>query len=168
MIHVCPLSRLHDLVEETGALHVVTLVRAVDVVVRPKSVAAENHLILDMDDIVDEIPGMLAPHEDHVAQLIDFAQRWDRKRPLVVHCWAGISRSTAAAYVAACALAPHRDESEIARRLRAASPTASPNPRIVALGDDHLGRRGRMIDALDRIGPAEMAHEAEPFKLIID
>ena len=60
---------------------------------------------------------------------------------MLIHCFAGVSRSTAAAFIAACALAPNRDEATIARALRAASPTATPNARLVALADAALGRR---------------------------
>ena len=67
--------------------------------------------------------------------LLDFVAAWDRAEPLLIHCYAGVSRSTAAAFIAACALAPGRDERAIAEALRAASPTASPNPRLVALAD---------------------------------
>ena len=44
---------------------------------------------------------------------------------MLIHCFAGVSRSTASAYIAVCQLSPHRDEREIALALRAASPTAS-------------------------------------------
>jgi hypothetical protein len=46
---------------------------------------------------------------------------WDRAHPLVVHCYAGVSRSTASAFIAACALAPHRDEAAIAQAIRQAA-----------------------------------------------
>ena len=74
---------------------------------------------------------------------------WDRAAPLLIHCFAGVSRSTAAAFIAACALSPRRDEGEIARALRAASPTATPNARLVALADATLGAR-RPHDPRDR------------------
>ena len=38
MIHVCSLARLHDTVNETGARHIVTLLRIVDRVQRPTTV----------------------------------------------------------------------------------------------------------------------------------
>ena len=82
-----------------------------------------------------------------------FARRWDRAAPLLIHCWAGISRSTAAAYIAACAFAPERDEAELAARLRKASPSATPNARLVAIADAMLGRDGRMRDAIAGITP---------------
>jgi predicted protein tyrosine phosphatase len=102
-----------------------------------------------------------------VRELIAFVGRWDRQRPIVVHCYAGISRSTAAAYITICNVAPERDEREIARRLRHAAPTASPNSLLVALGDTALGRNGRMIDAIAGIGRGEVAIEGVPFSLAI-
>ncbi|MET0606361.1 MAG: protein-tyrosine phosphatase family protein, partial [Beijerinckiaceae bacterium] len=90
----------------------------------------------------------------HVERLIAFVRDWgvERRSPLVVHCFAGISRSTAAAYAAACLLAPEIDEQTWAQRIRERSPTATPNARIVALADEILGRRGRMIAAAEAIG----------------
>ena len=51
MIHVCSLARLHATVDETGARHIVTLLRLVDRVQRPSRIAPENHLVLAVDDI---------------------------------------------------------------------------------------------------------------------
>ena len=62
---------------------------------------------------------------------------WGGQGPMVVHCWAGISRSTAAAFTALCAINPQVPEELIARRLREASPTAYPEPP-----DDPARRRG--------------------------
>lgn len=168
MIHVCSLARLHETVEETGALHVVTLLKDTDRVERPKSVAPANHLILGMDDITMPMDGYIIPADEHVRRLLDFVRGWDRAKPMVVHCFAGISRSTAGAYVAACALNARRDEMAIARELRRASPTATPNPRIVSLADRMLGRDGRMVAAIDAIGRGEMAYEAVPFRLDLE
>jgi len=98
-------------------------------------------------------------------QLLAFIRAWDRQAPLLFHCWAGISRSTAAAYIAACALAPDRDEAELARALRAASPSATPNAHFVALADDLLNRQGRMIEAIRAIGRGAEAMEGSPFML---
>ena len=168
MIHVCSLARPHDTVAETGASHVVTLLRMVDRVERPGSIAPANHLILGMDDIAAPIDGYTHPAEEHVVELIEFVQRWDRRAPLVMHCYAGISRSTAGAYVAACALNPRRDEWAIARALRRASATATPNSRLVALADRVLGRDGRMVAAIDAIGRGEIAYEADPFRLELE
>jgi predicted protein tyrosine phosphatase len=168
MIHVCSLARLHATVETTGAGHVVTLLKHTDRVERPRTVLAANHLILGMDDISAPLDGYIMPGDEHVRRLIAFVLGWDRRRPMVVHCYAGISRSTAGAYVAACALNPRRDEAAIARELRHASPTATPNALIVSLADQMLGRDGRMVAAIDAIGRGEMAYEGVPFRLDLE
>jgi predicted protein tyrosine phosphatase len=168
MIHVCSLSRLHRTVEDTGAQHIVTLLKDVDLVRRPDTIVPANHLVLGMDDITEPLTGYVAPADDHVMKLIAFVRRWDRMKPLVIHCYAGISRSTAGAFVAACALSPQRDEQSIAQALRRASATAAPNLRIVSLADRVLGREGRMTSAIEMIGPAQAATEAEPFRLDLE
>jgi predicted protein tyrosine phosphatase len=168
MIHVCSLARLHGTVETTGALHVVTLLKDIDRVERPTSILAANHLILGMDDISVPMDGYVIPCDEHVTRLIAFVRGWDRAKPLVVHCYAGISRSTAGAYVAACALNPRRDEWAIARELRRLSPTATPNIRIVTLADRMLERDGRMVAAIESIGRGEMAYEGTPFRLDLE
>src|SRR5512140_3790090 len=106
MIHVCSLARLHATVDETGARHIVTLLRLTDRVERPRHIAPENHLVLAVDDISMPAEGYTLPGQEHVERLIEFVGQWDRATPLVVHCFAGISRSTAAAYTVACALNP--------------------------------------------------------------
>jgi predicted protein tyrosine phosphatase len=168
MIHVCSLSRLYETVEGTGARHVITLLKDTDRVQWPQGLAPPNHLILGMDDIVAPMDGYIPPGDDHISRLIDFARGWDRAKPMVVHCYAGISRSTAGAYVAACALNPARSELAIAQAIRRASATASPNARLVALADHALGRNGRMIAAIDQIGRGIMAYEADPFRLDLE
>jgi predicted protein tyrosine phosphatase len=167
MIHVCSLSRLYATVDETGARHIVTLLRLGDRVERPHHIAPENHLVLAVDDIAAPMDGYTCPGDEHVARLIAFAGKWDRAAPMVVHCFAGISRSTAAAFTAACALNPQRDEREIAWDIRHASRTAQPNARIVSIADRLLGRGGRMVHAIETIGPGDLATEGYPFRLDI-
>ena len=165
MIHVCSLARLHDTVHQTGALHIVTMLKHTDRVERPDHILESNHLILGMDDITSEMDGYVTPCEEHVGRLLSFVRGWDRARPLVMHCYAGISRSTAGAYVAACALNAERSELTIARELRGTSTTATPNARLVSLADRMLGRDGRMVAAIESIGRGIVAYEAEPFRL---
>ena len=167
MIHVCSLADLHPTVKATGASHVLTVMANVAQVVRPETVLDANHLRVQMDDIIADTEGFMAPNESHVAQVLDFVRGWDRSAPLVVHCYAGISRSTASAFAAACMLNPERDEIEIARQIRGASPIASPNRLIVTLADKALGRDGRMVRALDEMGPGSMTVVGKPFRIDI-
>ena len=167
-VHVCPLSQVSVSVTQTGASHLISLINDDTPVARPVSIPAENHLYLGINDITEPMDGMILADRDHVRELIDFVGSWDRGQPMVVHCYAGISRSTAAAFIALCVARPDRDEHEIAERLRAAASFATPNARLIALADDLLGRNGRMVTAIAAIGRGELAFEGEPFSLAID
>jgi predicted protein tyrosine phosphatase len=168
MIHVCSLAALPETVKTTGASHVLTVMAKVDQVQRPESILEANHLKVQVDDITERMDGFVAPSEIHVEQVLNFVRGWDRRAPLVVHCYAGISRSTASAFAAACMLNPHRDEIAIARQIRAASPIAQPNRLIVGLADKALGREGRMLRALDQMGPGNLLVEGRPFRVDLD
>ena len=168
MIHVCSLARLQETVELTGARHVVSLIGDEGRLARPSTIAPENHLWLRLHDISDPLDGYIVPAEEHVTDLLKFVRGWDRRAPLVVHCYMGISRSTATAFTAVCALNPHRDEATIAQALRRASVTATPNARIVSLADRLLGREGRMIAAIETIGRGDLTAEAAPFRLDLE
>jgi predicted protein tyrosine phosphatase len=98
-------------------------------------------------------------------RILHFVRGWDRSAPILIHCWAGISRSTASAYTALCMLRPSADEEELARELRAASPSATPNRLIVSYADALLGRNGRMSRAIEKIGRGEHAYLGKPFVL---
>jgi predicted protein tyrosine phosphatase len=167
-VHVCSLARIATTVEEAQASHLVSLINDDTAVVRPPSILQQNHLFLGINDITEPQDGMVLPGEDHVRRLIDFADSWRREQPMVIHCFAGISRSTAAAFITLCATRPERDEHDIARRLREASAIATPNTRLVALADDILDRRGRMVAAIAAIGRGEMAIEGSPFALALE
>src|SRR6202171_4381900 len=105
MIIVCSLARLQETVGKSRARHVVTLVRDEELIrrereaLRSNGVEAEDHLWLEMDDIAEEMDGMIAPSEKHIERLLTFLKRWDRTQPMVVHCYAGISRSPPAGFV---------------------------------------------------------------------
>ena len=164
-LHVCSLALIAETVTRTGARSLVTLLSPGTQIERPIAIRPERHLYLAISDIVEPAPGQTLPEAAHLDELLGFVQGWDRAEPMVIHCFAGVSRSTAAAYIAACALDSQRDEFAIARALRAASPTATPNARLVALADRALGRRGRMNEAIAGIGRGQECSEGTPFAL---
>jgi predicted protein tyrosine phosphatase len=167
-VHVSPLSRIGATVAATNASHLVSLVKEGTPVERPVSIPAERHLYLGIDDIIAPMDGMITPASDHVRELLAFVGGWDRRQPMLIHCYAGISRSTAAAFITLCAVKPDRSEEEIALKLRAAAPFATPNALLVGLADTLLDRRGRMVSAVAAIGRGEMAYEGVPFGLGIE
>lgn len=163
-IHVCALSDVHDVIRLAQARHLVTCLDCGSLDSTPRDILAGRHLKLVMHDIEVEMAGCFLPSAAHVADLVEFVESWDRNAPMLIHCYAGISRSTAAAYVALCALNPQVPEDIVARYLRRASPAATPNRRIVALGDAALDRGGRMLEAAELIGRGQV-ELARPFRV---
>jgi len=164
-IFVAPLSLVEATVTGARVSHLVTLINGETLIDTPPSIDRARHLRLAMNDICEPQDGLVVPCANHVADLIQFARDWDQQAPLLIHCWAGISRSTAAAFISLCALNPDADEHGLARALRRASPTAYPNRRLVALADEVLARKGRMSAAVEHIGRGQLAEEAEVFSL---
>jgi predicted protein tyrosine phosphatase len=118
----------------------------------PPGLTPERRLLIASHDVTEPAEGLEHPGPAHVAELLDFAAGWSGDRPMLVHCWAGVSRSTAAAFVVACLKRPDLPEIELARQLRTLSPEATPNSLIVQIADDQLGRGGRMSQAVHAIG----------------
>lgn len=164
-IFVAPLRLVESTVAGARISHLVTLINGETLIDTPAIIGQDRHLRLAMNDICEPRDGLVVPHEDHVSELIQFALNWDQQAPLLIHCWAGISRSTAAAFISLCALNPKADEHALARALRRASTTAYPNRRLVALADRVLSRRGRMNAAVEHIGRGQLTDEAQVFSL---
>ena len=154
-----------ELALKHGANRAVSLLAPGDPFPKMTHLNASQHLRLSIDDVESSDDGTIPPARVHVERLIGFVEQWDRAAPLWIHCWAGVSRSTASAFITACLHNPETDETEIARAIRSASPTAKPNQRIVGFADDILGRNGRMLKALNSMGPNIFTEEAEPFSI---
>ncbi len=131
----------------------------------PLTHAPPHRLDLRFNDIAETRVGFVPPSEADVAALLAFAETWNGTRPLLIHCWAGVSRSTAAAYAIACARSERGREMTWAARLRVVAPTATPNPLIVALADRQLNREGAMSRAVAAIGRGAETAWGAPFEL---
>lgn len=164
-LYVCSMTKVVDTVRASGARSLVTILTAGASLVRPCEIARERHLRIAVSDIDKAVDGHVLPGEEHIDRLLAFIEEWDQTDPMVIHCYAGVSRSPAAAYIAACALAPHRCEFELAQDLRRLSPTATPNRRLIALADRRMGREGRMAAAIAAIGRGADCFEGAPFAL---
>ena len=165
MIIVGPLSQVQNLVDQHGVSHVVTLLAPGTPHEAPKGVDPARHLKLYFHDITGAMDGHVPPSARDAEKLIKFLEDWGKASPMLIHCWAGISRSTATAYIATCIYRPSKDEEELAWDLRRASPSATPNRLIVSLADQVLGREGRMLRAVEKIGRGADAFEGTPFVL---
>lgn len=150
-IVVSPLSLAPRLAKLHKVSHVVSLLDP-DTPFPVVREVGERHLRMEIHDIETPVDGLDICCTDRMKMILDFVGGWQRSAPILIHCYAGLSRSTATAYITACAHNPGADEEEIALALREASTNASPNRHLVALADAALGRDGRMVRAIERIG----------------
>lgn len=165
MIVVCPLSAVDNVVKHFRPARLITLINQDMMIDTPDEIETDRHLKLTMNDINFPQDGLKAARETDVERLISFIDDWDGTSTMAIHCWAGISRSTAAAFVTLCRLNPETDEHVLAGALRTASPSATPNRLIVRHADALLERNGRMIDAVAAIGRGAEASEGKVFQL---
>lgn len=84
---------------------------------------------------------------------------------MLIHCWAGISRSPAAAAIIALALDPSREDRELASTMRGLSSSITPNIKMIEIADHLQNRGGHFIEAFRSIGRGENAFEGNPFTL---
>jgi predicted protein tyrosine phosphatase len=167
LILITPLSAVPDALKSHAPSHMVTLLSEAYMIDTPAGFPAERHLKLSMHDIADP-SGDQAPGREHVDRLIAFGRGWDARAPMLVHCWAGVSRSTASAYTVLCdRLGPGRED-DIARALRERAPHAQPNRLIVRLADEALGRGGAMVRAIDAMGSGVMVTEGVPVEIPLE
>lgn len=164
-IWICSLAAAPQLASQLKPARVVSLLSPYDTFPVFDGIRRDLHLQVPIHDINDDIGEWRAPEASDAERVIRFVESWDRADPLLIHCWAGISRSTASAFITACVHNPKADEEEIALAIRAASETASPNRRLVAHADALLGRGGRMNRAVEAIGRGEVSVEARPFSI---
>lgn len=165
MIIVTNLRDSHSALEIHGATRAISILSPDTPHPDFPQLAAGQHLRLTFHDIASETAGLDGPKRHDAERLIDFIRGWDQRAPMLIHCWAGISRSTAAAFTALCLLRPTENENDLARQLREASPSATPNRLIVSQVDGLLGRGGRMIDAVASMGRGADAFEGRTFTL---
>jgi predicted protein tyrosine phosphatase len=167
MIHASSLGGLATLAASLKSFDLLTLLSPGSVGSHDwRSLAPARHLQLSFHDIAEPAPDLIAPDDATMRAIVDFG-RGIADRDILVHCWAGISRSSAAAYVIACDRNPGY-ESAIADELRSRSPVVTPNRLMVALADRQLDRGGRMIEAIARIGRGADAFEGAPYRLPLD
>jgi predicted protein tyrosine phosphatase len=165
-IIVSPLKTIGEMAARHQVREMITLIAEKHDFHRPGIVDPARHLSIMVNDIAFAgRDGLVAPQEAHVAEIVGFARSWDQSSPLLIHCWMGVSRSPAAALIAALAVDPDLDDAELARSLRRASPQATPNARLAEIGDAALARSGRLIAAVKAIGRGADYQGDAPFVL---
>jgi predicted protein tyrosine phosphatase len=151
-ILVSPLSAIDDAILRYRPSHMVTLLSPEHMIETPQGFERARHLKLGVNDIIDISQGTSPPARAHIDQLIAFAREWQAEAPLLIHCWAGVSRSMAAAYTILCDRLGAGCEKRVASALRARAPYAWPNALMVKFADEALEREGRMVEAIHVLG----------------
>ncbi len=108
-------------------------------------------LELRFHDIIEDDPGQIAPGPEHVDALLAFGRdlRAERSEParLLVHCHAGVSRSTASMALILAQAMPEQPAEAILRTIYRLRDKAWPNLRLIELGDRRLDRHGTLVAA---------------------
>ena len=164
-ILVTPLSQIATAIRRHRPSHMMTLLSPEHMIETPEGIDAARHLKLGLNDVAEIGLSDSPPGANHVDRIIEFGRSWDAKSPMLVHCWAGVSRSTAAAFILLCDRTEPGFEREIANGLRFRAPHAYPNPLMVRLADKALKRDGRMVAAVESIGRGTIVAEGEIVEL---
>jgi predicted protein tyrosine phosphatase len=113
---------------------------------------------LHFHDAIEPSPGVVLPQVGDVAAILAFGRELGEDlRHLLIHCHAGISRSTAAMMMILAQAYPHEAEAAIAERLTTIRPQAWPNARMIGFADEALGREGRLSAAANEIYARRLA-----------
>jgi predicted protein tyrosine phosphatase len=122
----------------------------------PPSFAAfppHHRLTLCFHDIIEPRPELLPPTAGDVERLLAFGRESDLMAGghLLIHCHAGVSRSTAAAALILAQARPDRSARVALDAVVQLRPRAWPNLRMIELGDALLGRDGEIVAAVAAI-----------------
>lgn len=146
---VCGLGEVRRKAEQFKASHLISVIHPANRVLRPPGMSGRCHLRMEMDDTADEADA-LAPCASHVEEIDGWVDGLPGDSRILIHCLAGISRSTA---VTLGILAKVHPPAIAVRKLRRLRPEATPNPLIVALWDTHLGCGGTLVAATNVLFP---------------
>ena len=110
-----------------------------------------HRIALRFHDVIAAAPGATVPTVGDVAALLDYGREVTAAGPdahLLIHCHAGISRSTASAALLLAQAEPVRPAAAIIAEIAGLRPRAWPNLLLLEYGEAALGRRGELVAAV--------------------
>jgi predicted protein tyrosine phosphatase len=116
---------------------------------------------LRFHDAIEPGPDILLPQREDVEAVLTFGRDAAEAGGLLIHCHAGISRSTAATLMILAQAHPHEGENELAERLLTTRPQAWPNSRMITFADELLDRNGRLSTATASIYTRQLERRPE-------
>ncbi len=115
-----------------------------------KEVAPHAKLLFSFFDDVDDPEIPEAPTFRQVKRILDFTQDLPAKAQVLVHCRAGVSRSTATAFAILCQHTLPGQEMDNLLHIETLRDLVMPNRLIITLADRVLKREGAMLLHLRR------------------
>ena len=156
-ITVCGIEELAGH-EALGATHVLSILDPDHPVPEAFGTFGEHaKLELRFHDIVDPRPGEVMPDRSHVDSILAFGRTLATERSsLLVHCHAGISRSTASMALIIAQALPELSAVDVLRTVHGIREKAWPNLLLMELGDAVLGRGGALVAATHALHRLQM------------
>jgi len=156
MIIVCSLADQKSVCLSVNASH---LISVVDPGYEPETPhTVKNHLKLGFDDIIDisvynsifrnnkSNVKQVLPSLEHTNSIIDFVNSWKKNKPIVIHCWCGVSRSMAVATYLICKEDTLNIVNNI-RYIRSVAPHANPNKLMIKFFENSLQVENQITNA---------------------
>ena len=159
MIVVCSLSDLESVCNSIKPSHIISVIDPGYIPKTPKD--TQNHLKLGFDDIVEikknnnifRLPGeanhQILPNLGHINKIIQFTESWNQSKPIVIHCWCGVSRSMATATFLLCKINNKNIDKNV-RFIRSVAPHANPNKLMISMFEKYLNIDNQLIQAYEK------------------
>ena len=146
-VHVCSLHAVRELDVSTYD----GIITIEDTTIREPFRVQTNEpkqLILRFDDINQPMDDYVIPQMSHIKRALEFADKIE-DGSLLVHCHAGISRSSAIALAVIAKRLGSGKEEEAVNTLEHINPNCRPNKSIVEMADELLERDGKLYKEVD-------------------
>jgi predicted protein tyrosine phosphatase len=162
-VYICSFHTLQKRINQIRPAKLISILGDADSAPFPEF-RASDHLKLLIDDVCRPCRGFSHATKAHLKQVFEFTRDWNGRDPILIHCWAGSSRSPAIA-LAVLLQKFSEDEASLVQRLSSRGPHIRPNELIVSLTDDELRLGGRLTGAVRQIPCPEALQRSDLVKI---